>query len=203
MSEALAPSHAPKSSDVGVSRDRFLLWPLLFAFGIPIAAGLLSAADPTGAPFIVLFWILIWGIAGLAAAVCVVLFARRKAWRRAASAALLPVMIVATWLNFHAVFGPFLALGDQVHFWVKRGRYDAEVAKLPRDQGPRFAAFTLGGFMLNPSYVVFDESDEIALPPGRQSPGWEERAGHAAEIGSCPYDAHHLGAHFYVVRFSC
>jgi len=137
------------------------------------------------------------------------MYFRRGEWRSAASTAVLPALIIASALFPRALLTPLLSVGDYLRFWVNRSSYLAEVATVPRrcqrgcaqDRGPRLVRFPLGGFFLNPQEIVYDESDEIALPPEQQSDGWLHRAG--GEYGVCHYGLLHLEGHFYKVSFSC
>lgn len=50
--------------------------------------------------------------------------------------------------------------------------------------------------------VVYDESDEIALPLGRQSAAWLDKA-RKTELGCGHWNENRLWSHYYLVSFPC
>lgn len=94
---------------------------------------------------------------------------------------------------------------DYAHFQVMRSSYDAQVAQLPND-GERYAEFNWGGMTFASRGVVYDETDEVALPFGRQSTAWKNRmrgtdltCGGEGPVGTVMP----LGGHYYVTAFGC
>jgi hypothetical protein len=78
----------------------------------------------------------------------------------------------------------------------------------PNMDGFRYKEFDWGGgFMLNPVYLVYDESDELELPQDRRSKIWWNKVGanygENSEFARCQYGVHKIKQHFYVVNFSC
>jgi hypothetical protein len=63
-------------------------------------------------------------------------------------------------------------LGDVLLFVSRHQDYARQVAALPRSDHPRIAVFNWGGMIWASSGVVYDESDQVALPKGRQSAEW-------------------------------
>ena len=58
--------------------------------------------------------------------------------------------------------------------------------------------------MLGPTEeVIYDESDETALPPAQQTDDWRERVGYTSEFFTCSYGQLHLYGHFYKVVITC
>jgi len=197
----------PTEQEVGPTAsltNRFLLWPLMIGILVPLVVGCAVAFAWPLTVFVVLIWALIWGLSGLGALIALVIYARRGAWRAVASLAFLPAMMLSSILFPRTILTPLLSVGDFLHFWADRSSYLAEVAALPRDRGPRFARFPLGGFMLGPTEeIVYDESDEVALPPDQQTDVWRERVGERSDLVTCRYAHLHLGEHFYKVIISC
>ena len=72
---------------------------------------------------------------------------------------------------------------------------------LPHD-GARFARFDWGGMSFASQARVYDESDEIRLPAGTQSPAWLAKTQHS-EFACEGWGQRHLIDHFYVVYFPC
>jgi hypothetical protein len=50
--------------------------------------------------------------------------------------------------------------------------------------------------------IVYDESDEVELPPGQQSAVWKARAD-LGDLSCGKWDARRLSSHFYLVGFAC
>jgi hypothetical protein len=50
--------------------------------------------------------------------------------------------------------------------------------------------------------VVYDESDEAALPTERQSDVWKRRSA-PTELSCGTYDIRPVGGHFYIADFAC
>jgi hypothetical protein len=103
-------------------------------------------------------------------------------------------------------FLPFLYtcnyLGGALRFAMTRSNYDHQVALLPADDKPRVAVFDWGGMIWSSRGVMYDESDEIALPLGQQSAAWRDRAGET-ELGCRHWHEDSLWSHYYLVNFLC
>src|ERR1700729_3332459 len=103
-------------------------------------------------------------------------------------------------------FLPFLYtrnyLGGALRFAMTRSNYDHQVALLPADDKPRVAVFDWGGMIWSSRGVVYDESDEIALPLGQQSAAWRDRAGET-ELRCRHWHEDRLWSHYYLVNFLC
>jgi hypothetical protein len=100
-----------------------------------------------------------------------------RRWRRAASVIVAPVIAYGLiQLILHLGFTP-----GWIRFELGRQYYLAEIDKLPRGSEPRFKVFnwgqTGGAAVVNNFFtLVFDESDEIALPAEKRSSDWSRRA---------------------------
>ena len=73
---------------------------------------------------------------------------------------------------------------------------------LPADQGPRLVVFDWGGMVWASTGLVYDETDQVSLPPGRQSADWLARASHS-ELSCEGYGVQSLWDHYYLVSFPC
>jgi hypothetical protein len=101
-----------------------------------------------------------------------------RRWRRLASLIASPVLAAV----------PLVLLGhlgitpSWLRFEMWRDYYEQEVAQIIRHESePRFKSFDWGGTggaaVINFDYaLIFDESDEIALPPAQRSPLWWRQA---------------------------
>lgn len=197
----------PGNSDNNSVRSAVALWPVALAIGVPGVLVVVSAL-PFGAD---LLWVvaaqpallLVWAGAAIVAVGIVLAAVMRNAWRRAASAAVLPLLVlVAT-----VAAGPVGFVrkcrewGGILNFTMLHGSYRERAAALPSNGTPKLAVFGLGGMVWASQGIVYDESDEVALPLDRQSPAWRKRAGQT-EL-SCGYTVRPLGDHFYLGSFGC
>lgn len=76
---------------------------------------------------------------------------------------------------------------------------------MPHD-GKRFKEFDFGGMTYAGKAVVYDESDQISLKPGKQSAKWMQRAKNTDL--TCGQDAifggvMHLEGHYYLATTGC
>jgi len=183
--------------------DRWCLWPSAAMVGAVAIIGIGFVIEP----FMFMLYgpagIMILAIVALSGVVAAVVLARRKMWRRAMSAAMLPMTFVTVTINSVTILRALSHVWDHARFWACSASYEAHISALPGDQGRRFAAFSWGGFMLNPVYLVYDESDEVGLPPDQRTKAWLARSGQLGEFSVCKDGAHRVRAHYYVVHFSC
>jgi hypothetical protein len=150
--------------------------PGLTAFGIVLSVATLT-------PVIVI---------GLLVALIYFLWKRR--WRAALTGVLAPTLCVV--LAF-----PLSRLPAQyVRFLATRHLYDVQVTSLPGTPGHRFGSFDWStGFAGGPStFLIFDESDEIALPFHKRVTDPRAEQGLAE---SCAGSVQHLQGHYYVCTF--
>ena len=197
-----------------------LRWPLLsacFAFGTPLCLGvLLSFVSPTSRAGALLFPIIMLAAAGylLAAFTCIgigIWEASRGRWTSVLSCTVIPAAI-AMFVASPDTYKGLLNAADYIHFAAFNREYEAAVEAAPRTDGPRLlwffwvdASAPLAGETL--VFLVFDESDEFALPDIQRSEAWKAHALSAfmkatGFIGGpqVPDRPHHLFGHYYVVR---
>jgi len=184
-----------------LASDRFACWPTaatLTLLMLGIVLPVLEVGDPlTG---IALFAVALVLVLTAIAITAFALFKRRM--RRAISYAT-PALIFAVLAIEENYVG---AIGLTIDLWRldhTRARYEAQLPAPDSGGLPRLARFDwrYGGWDA-PIELVFDESDEIGLPQGRQSREWLKRA-NSDSIYRCRFDSEHLEGHFYVVRFAC
>lgn len=170
-----------------------IVWPLAF---IAVWSGPFGLAF-FGAPLVLLFWAMSAAVALAVAIGC----ALGRAWRPCLAMLLLPLTAVLAGLNLQFVWRAGQEAGDYVHFYVMRPLYLSEISRLPADQ-PRLVVYNWGGLLPMISHgVVFDESDEIALPKGERSDAWKKRADRS-EV-ECVLAYTPVGGHFYLVSLDC
>jgi hypothetical protein len=149
-----------------------------------------------GAPIV----IVAWSAAAVVALVFATVRAVARAWRMAITAAILPVVTLVAALQAETVWTRSIAIGERIHFHAMRNHYLAQVARSSAPAGRRLEVFNWGGFGVSHG-VVYDESDEIQLPPERQSAEWKRRIEGTELV--CGVWGQPLGDHFYLVRFGC
>lgn len=201
----LADKNPREQNTVG---DRFVYWPLVLTFGSPIILVLVwTAPDPWG--FIgVLTVYFLWCGSALGVLIVALIWLYRQQWRRAASAIILPASALAAVLNLNFVAKTTIWAGDRLELLATFSRYSREISNLPHQEGPRVATFMwrdLNGFGMDLGYVllVYDESDEIALPAGQRSAAWRENAG--SDLQCRLTGVEHVFGHYYFVGrgFDC
>jgi len=195
---------AKQVGSVDNSRDRIPRVYLALALGIPLAHILLRAT-PLGSNFIyvmlgmpglalLLVGTAVWGLFLLAR------FLMRQEWSRAVISGIPPVAVIVAVMTFPQFLYACNTAGDVLHFFVARPYYDRAVASLPSTR-PRLAVFNWGGMAWASGGLVYDESDEVALPAGRQSAAWKAKAANT-ELG-CGYGIQSLWSHYYLASFAC
>ena len=187
--------------------DRFLRWPLIVVLAVTALWVVILGFFPVFLFMLVVFSglpaIFLFG-AGVAATLVAIAAARRKSWRRAVSAAVLPLAMIAAALDFTGFNQLCAEVGDRAHFYLKRSEYLAEVGATRKPGEPVLRVWNWGGMFWSTKGVVYDESDEIALPPDQQSVAWKNRASsRRGELACGGYGFEPLGAHFYLAYFPC
>jgi hypothetical protein len=187
----------------GIS-DRFLYWPAVLALSWTVA----SAVPPllyVLSDMIFGFLLLCIGVV-VAFCACIAALYRlyRQQWRRSLSILILPIVFIVVYLN-ERVLG---RLDDDMVLLANLSRY-APAPKLDADKGPRLQVFPwrdLNDFALDLGYIllVYDESDEIALPASQRSKAWQARAA-GTDLACKLSDADHAFGHYYFVQraFDC
>lgn len=186
--------------------DPLKLWPSVVATAIPM--GLIAIrATPLGSDFLYVFLglpgiLLFWILAAVAALAVSIRSAADGRWRVLLSSAVLPAVVVAVVAQPTGSVRAINLAGDLIHFQLVRARYMADVARMPAATEPRLVIFDWGGWAGIANGVVYDESDEVALPADRQTRAWKIRA-HSTELGCAAYAVHAVGQHFYLADFIC
>ena len=189
-----------------IASSRFPRWLIAIGLGVPLAL-IALAASPLGTDFFYVTvgipaLLLIWAITGVAALVVSVRSAMRREWTRSAVALALPVALLLVGLDPIGFVRSCNHIGDVVHFVVGKPYYDRAVAALPAGEAPRLAVFDWGGMAWASTGLVYDETDQVALPKGRQSADWLAAASHS-ELSCGGYGVQPLWDHYYLVSFPC
>lgn len=188
------------------SSDRWVVWPLLVTLGVPTAL-VVRRATPLGPDFWYVILgipglLLVWATVALYAMVRAIISVRRATWRTAASMAVLPAVVLALAPVPATVLRGCHLVGDLIHFEMMRSQYSAAVKAMPSTGQPKLAVFNWGGMLWASTGVVYDESDEVVLPPAQQTPAWQLRAANT-DLSCDGYITHSLGNHFYLASFRC
>jgi hypothetical protein len=186
--------------------SRLLRWAAAIGLGVPIAL-IAFAASPLGPNF---FYVVVgipallflWVIAGLVALIVSIRAAIRKEWRRCVLAAILPVVLLIVAFDPVRFVRSCDCAGDVIHFIAMRSYYDQQIAALSADQRPRLVVFDWGGMSFASRGLVYDETDQVALPRGRQSTDWLAQA-KRTELSCEGYGVRALWDHYYLADFPC
>lgn len=179
--------------------DRFAIWPIALAGAFPLVLIVLWSG-PFGLTFAgVPILLAVWSGSALLALGMAAFSAGSHFWRRALSLSVLPLVTLVAIANASTLWSFAIEAGERLHFQVMRRGYLEDVSKLPRAGEPRFVVWLWGGFGVGRG-VVYDESDEIALP--EQSQAWKQRVANT-EVGMCGVWGKPVGNHFYLVRTGC
>jgi hypothetical protein len=118
--------------------------------------------------------LIIWVLTLIAVAGSLCINLARRRWRRLVSLLIAPLLLLVL-LRILAAVG---ITSDSVRFALTKQTYLAEIERADRSGGePRFKTFAWDNTFLEKTYstLVYDESDEIALPRGEQSTAWQQR----------------------------
>ena len=187
-------------------RSRLSRWLLAAGLGVPLAL-IVLAASPLGTNF---FYVIVgipallfgWAIAGVGALIVSVRSAMGKDWSRCALALALPIVLLVVAVDPIGFVRSCNHIGDVIHFIVAKPYYDRQIAALPVDRGPRLVVFDWGGMVWASSGLVYDETDQVALPRDHQSADWLAQASHS-ELSCEGYGVQPLGGHYYLASFPC
>jgi hypothetical protein len=185
---------------------QIIRWPFVLAFAGPLLLVILRATplgpDITYAMFGIPALMALWCLAAFVASVIALVALVRRRWRYALTACIVPMAVTAAALQPFTFIHLTNRLGDAVHFVLMRSSYVARIETMPARGQPRFVVFNRGGMVWASNGVVYDESDEVALPRDRQSQAARRRFDRS-ELGCGNYTVQSLGAHFYAADFSC
>jgi hypothetical protein len=186
--------------------SRLLHWVATIGFGVPIAL-IAFAASPLGPNILYVLagipaLLLVWVIAGLVALTVSIRSAIRKEWTRCVLAAILPLVLLIVAFDPIRFVRACDYAGDVIHFMAMKSSYDRQIAALPADQRPGLAVFDWGGMSFASHGLVYDETDQVSLPKGRQSADWLAKASHS-ELSCEGYGVRALWDHYYLADFPC
>jgi hypothetical protein len=146
--------------------------------------------------------VVVWAVIGVWSAALYIRYARRGARKQSRLPGVLVVASILLAFNFFPLVRGCNYLGGALRFSLTRSYYEQQIALLPVGDKPRLAVFIWGGMIWASRGVVYDESDEIAMPPGQQSALWKDKA-RGGELSCGNWDARRLWSHYYLVGFSC
>lgn len=179
--------------------------PLLLVLSMPLL-DVLYMATPMSVSLesllVVFVLALFWAQIGVAGAILCVLAACRRRWRATLSWFAVPALIAAGFYYERYVTPTVFVVGSTVRFIVLLPELRADLAREPRTGEPVLRVWNRGGMIWHSSGIVYDESDEVALPPGRQSAAWQKRA-QQSELACEGFHVVPLFDHFYIADFPC
>ena len=144
----------------------------------------------------------VWAEIACGGAVLCVLAARKRNWQAALSWLVVPTLVTMGFLNLPYVTSSTFIAGNALRFAVLLPQFRADLARESRTGEPVLRVWNRGGMIWHSSGIVYDESDEVALPPGRQSVAWQKRAQQSA-LACEGLHVVPLFDHFYIADFPC
>ena len=142
---------------------------------------------------LVLGWLFMVAVSG----VWCIGYAMRGKLVKAALCALLPAALIQQAVPF----GPYALqhAGDELRFLRAKPEFDRQVAASPT--GERLLFFDWdGGLLIAWRAIIFDETDQVALPKQRWSASWRARADKTELADLCSVDP--LWSHYYIGDFA-
>jgi hypothetical protein len=193
----MARQHVTVSSEL---RDRLFWWSPLIVVVATCSTIFVSALGPSPSLFFMIGFPII-GVVGLASAaftvasaVVLVRAVLHRAWRRAISASVLPLLIALVSCFPVAAHDLLQDAGDHLNWYVNRSHYIAILAARGPSEPRSIEIFDEEGMSFATSAVVYDESDSVSAPVEKVSGFW---------TGRCLNGANHLEVHFYRAYFGC
>lgn len=173
--------------------DRWLVWPYLFLTLFPISLLALHAFNIDLEGMLVLA---VWAFILFAFLLFPPFFAyaayRSGRKRRALSLTLVPVLVILAVLSV-----PVCSyLGSLIFFYRINNSLQKDVDKTAGQDSQKLVIWLEGGFASVGYGFVYDGSDEVAKPAGKQSAAWKLRAAYT-ELGDDCFGASHITGHFY------
>jgi hypothetical protein len=154
------------------------------------------------AVFVIPSLMIVWAAICVWSTVLYIRCAQRHSWKESFLPGFLLVASIFVAFNFFPFVRGCNYLGGAIRFAANRSYYDHQVALLPADDKPRIGVFSWGGMIWSSQGLVYDESDEVALPLGQQSIAWRDNP-HIGQLSCGNWDARHLWSHYYIVAFPC
>lgn len=186
---------------------------VVIALGVPLAP-IALAASPVGGwgeMLLAVPILLVWVIAGITSLIWSVHSAMRQAWRRSLMTSILPIVLLLVALKPLGFLSACHHIGEVARFFGLKSSYDQQIAALPANQRPGLVVFIWDGFLGAENGVLYDETDQVTLPPGHKSADWLDRASHTElkaatqnpPEGNCGYSVRPLWDHYYLAGIWC
>jgi hypothetical protein len=182
---------------------------VVIALGVPLALILLAASFGMLGVFLAIPILFIWVIAGIGSLIWSVCSAMRKAWGRSLMTSIPPIILLLVALNPLGFLYWCNHIAEVARFIASKPSYDQQIVALPANQRPGLVVFIWDGFLGLANGVLYDETDQVTLPPGHKSADWLAKARHT-EVGAeladdlkCGYSVRPLWAHYYFASFWC
>jgi hypothetical protein len=184
---------------------------LALAFGVPLAMVVIVAsidefflALTLYLALLLPFLVILWAVAAVRSGIWSIAYVRNGDWQKSILAAAFPLLLILVASDpLHFISFTQYA-GDVLHFAAAKPGYDREIASMPATP-PRWREFNWGGMLFASRGVLYDQSDEVALPAGRQSKAWLARARDTDLMCGRPSvpSVQALWGHYYIAGFGC
>lgn len=189
-----------------------LCWLWIIAISVPVAIIGVRATDMGSSPpylLMVVVLLFFWALNAILAVIYTIKASSQKQYGRAACLIGIPVCLVAFIFYLPQSLYMLNEGGDEVRFFFLRTSFLKDIAATARANiQPKLIVWDSGGMIGASRAYVYDESDEINLPPDKRSAAWLERA-YKTELSCGPIQAMpilrilDLTTHFYLARLPC
>ena len=116
------------------------------------------------------------------------------------------IFLTIVFLNWDAALFQAKNTGDVVRFIMLKPAYDIQVALQRAQRTPQLIEFNWGGMTFASDGVVYDPTDEVALPKKRRSAAWQVRQKNTDLMcgeDDLVYRIYPLWDHYYLAGFGC
>jgi hypothetical protein len=178
--------------------DKFLLWPTIVVTGVSIVeAFFIKIPGDFGFSlgfYDVLLDVFVWPWVFIIISVILFYFGR---WKNSVSIVLTPVI---SGLTMYLLHDPIMFSCDFFHLLIEKPAYEREIEGLSAPPGSRITnwdwSFGLAGS--GATVLIYDETDLISQPFGKQSSSMKAYAGWAEP---CAGKVEHISGHYYLCFF--
>lgn len=198
------PSSSDHATEVRTSplvKDTFLVMPFILIIGIFIFQTAADCIDVTS--MLSMPSVLVSPIIEAVFFYFAIKYLVRRKYKSVMSMVLaIPLLMFVAGIPF--IYGGYtLKMGRYIKITLNEEQYYKVINETKPDaKGFRFKEFRWGGFMLNPVILIYDESDELALPTEQRSQVWWNKL-KDSPLDECRNTVQKIKTHFYVVDFGC
>ncbi len=189
-----------------------LWWLWIIAVSVPVAIVGVRATNMGSSPpylLVVVALLFFWALNAILAVIYIIKISSQKRFGRALCLIGIPIFLAAFIFYLPQSLYVLNEGGDEVRFFFLRTSFLKDIAATARTNNqPKLIVWDSGGMIGASRAYVYDESDEISLPPDKRSAAWLERVDQT-ELSCGPIQAMplprilDLTTHFYLALLPC